>query len=166
MTRAPVGRRRDRGLADGLAFPGQSHHRVRSRGVDSEHDRHPTPTSQRAARVESDALGRATVNRRKESPCEVSPADTVTHRRAAVAAALVVAGLGIGAAGRRRRGGGRGGQVRPGGDHNGAGEKRVGTEAEEKAKSVGTEAEERVESVQEQLEEELQDDDGGGGAGG
>jgi hypothetical protein len=84
-----------------------------------------------------------------------------------VATALVVAGLGIGAAG-------------CGGDDEDEAvrsvqeavttvqekAKSVGTEAEEKAKSVGTEAEEQVESVQEQLEEELPDDDGGSGAGG
>jgi hypothetical protein len=77
-------------------------------------------------------------------------------RRAGVATALVVAGLGIGAAS-------------CGGDDEDEAVRSVQeavSTAEERAKSVGTEAEERVESVQEQLEEELQDDDGGSGAGG
>ena len=77
-------------------------------------------------------------------------------RRAAVAAALVVAGHGIGAA--------RCGGVNE--DEAVRSVQEAVTTVQEKAKSVGTEAEERVESVQEQLEEELQDDDGGSGAGG
>jgi hypothetical protein len=70
-----------------------------------------------------------------------------------MAAALVVAGLGIGAAG-------------CGGDEEDEAVRSVKeavSTAQERAKSVGTEAEERVESVQEQLDEELQDDGGSGG---
>jgi hypothetical protein len=77
-------------------------------------------------------------------------------RRGVMAAALVVAGLAVGAAG-------------CGGDDEDEAVRSVQeavSTAQERAKSVGTEAEERVESVQEQLDEELQDDDGGSGAGG
>jgi hypothetical protein len=73
--------------------------------------------------------------------------------RGAVAAALVVAGLGLGAAG-------------CGGDEEDEAVRSVQeavSTVEEGAKSVGTEAEERVESVQQELEDEQQDDDGGGG---
>ena len=139
----------DRGLADGLAFPGQSHHRVRSRGVDSEHDRHPTPTSQRAAQWESDALGRATVNRRKGEPMRGQSSRhgcKLTSRRGGRGAGRNRPRHRSGRL-RRRRGGGRGGQVRPGGDHNGAGEDEERRHrGRGRGESVGTEAEERVEA--------------------
>jgi ribosomal protein S5 len=70
-----------------------------------------------------------------------------------VAAALVVAGLAAGAAG-------------CGDDEEDEAVRSVQeavSTAQERVKSVGTEAEERVESVQEQLDEELQDNGGGGG---
>ena len=74
-------------------------------------------------------------------------------RRAAVAATLVVAGLGLGAVG-------------CGDDEEDEAVRSVQeavSTVQERAKRVGTEAEERVDSVREQLEEEQQDDGGSSG---
>jgi hypothetical protein len=76
--------------------------------------------------------------------------------RAGVAAALIVAGLGVGAAG-------------CGDDEEDEAVRSVReavSTVEERAKSIGTEAQERVDSVEDQLDDDQQDDGGGGSGGG